>query len=134
MANEDKLSGFIIIRLAKHVQALVGRDLRELAALIPLPRLANVLAKHPTIISSRLITSITPERLDEIERRTERRRFRPGASLTRRWRLDCRTTPREMAVILPELKALPEVDMAHLEKAVSLPAASNAYSSLQRYC
>src|SRR6185295_8093081 len=76
-------SGFIIVRLAANVPN-PGEDLRKF------PNFAAILNQHEGIVNRRLIRSVKPERLLEMEKKAAKSEFPPLHSLTSYWRIDCR--------------------------------------------
>lgn len=113
--KKPRPSGFIIVRLAAHVPD-PGEDLSKL------PNFAAILEQHNEIVIRRLIRSIGPERLREMEKRASTSEFPPLHSLTSYWRIDCRKLEtKEIEALLEKLQQLPEVDHAYLEQSVLEP-------------
>ena len=91
MAAEQ--TGFIIISLPyDRFDALLhkGDDLRELARQGGAADLQRILEDYPDYRLERVVTSVPPERLRDLERQAEKRGFRRERSLTSFWRLDAR--------------------------------------------
>ncbi len=116
------LSGFIIIRLFAHVSE-TERDLRRANKKL-LPGMTGFLERHQEINTRRLISSVSPRTLLNMERKAHASKFPPLHSLSTYWRLDYRGLDIEPHELLKKLQQLSEVDYAYLEKAVSDPAAS----------
>ena len=122
-------SGFIIIRFSAHV-FIEGDDLRDFAK-ESLPYLAEILDRHPEIVTRRLIRSVEPRRLLVMEKQAAASEFPPLHSLTSYWRLDCRKVKISIDELLRELQQLPEVDLASLESTVTDPV--DALAQFQDY-
>jgi len=108
-------SGFIIVRLAANVPN-PGEDLRKF------PNFAAILNQHEGIVNRRLIRSVKPERLLEMEKKAAKSEFPPLHSLTSYWRIDCRKLETKGTLeLLKKVQQLPEVDHAYLEQMVIEP-------------
>jgi len=128
------LSGFIIVRLFAHVFERV-QDLRRANKKL-LPGITGFLERHREINTRRLISSVSPRRLLNMEKEAHASKFPPLHSLSTYWRLDYRGLNIHPHELLKKLQQLPEVDYAYLEKAVSDPApgtANDPYARDQGY-
>jgi hypothetical protein len=114
------LSGFIIVRLFAHVSE-TERDLRKAGKKL-LPGITSFLEHHRGIHTRRLISSVSPPTLLNMEKEAQASKFPPLHSLSTYWRLDYRGLDIHPDELLKRLQRLPEVDYAYLEKAVSDPA------------
>ena len=117
-------TGSIIVRLAAHVSPgeLDWRkpDKKEL------PGLTGFLNRYPEIIARRLIRSVSPARLLEMERKASASEFPPLRSLTTYWRLDYRAQNAPAQELLRNLRRHSEVDFAYLERSASDPAVNDS--------
>src|ERR1041384_5794401 len=128
------LSGFIIVRLFAHVPE-TERDLRKAAKKL-LPGITGFLDWHREIHSRRLISSVSPQTLLNMEKKAHPSKFSPLHSPPPSWRLDYRGLDIHPHELLKKLQQLPEVDYAYLEKAVSDPvvnASNDPYAKDQRH-
>ena len=128
------LTGFVIVRLSAQVSP-TERDLTKLGR-EQLPDLTEFLECHRKIKTRRLISSVSPEKLLEMEKNAKASEFPPLHSLTSYWRLDYRGIPIHPDELLKNLQQLPEVDYAYLEKAVSDPAvaiSNDIFAGRQNY-
>src|SRR5829696_1784867 len=127
--KKPNYTGFIIIRLSADVSSS-EKDLRRVRGLV------GFLARHPEIVAQRLISSISPEKLLEIEQKALGSKFPPLHSLTRYWRLDCRAVETPLKELLEKLQQLSEVDLAYPERAFSEPSVDDSdddYAAEQEY-
>ena len=132
--KKPNYSGFIVIRLSADV-ASSEKDLRKVRK-DKFPGLAGFFADRPEIVTERLISSIHPEKLLQLEENAKASEFPPLQSLTRYWRLDCRAVEISLHELLEELRQLPEVEFAYLERAFSEPAVNASdddYAGDQEY-
>lgn len=125
--KKPDLTGFVIVRLSAQVPP-TERDLAKLGRK-QLPGLTRFLECHRKIKTRRLIRSVPPEKLLEMEKQAKASEFPPLHSLTSYWRLDLRGLkhPEEL---LRNLRELPEVDYAYLEKAAADPSTTFSNDNL----
>ena len=130
-----KYSGFIIVRLAEGSSLEKTDNLRKVAKSI-FPGLASFLDRHKEIATRRLIRSVDPKELLEMEQKARFSEFAPLHSLTRYWRLDCRTLEYSVEETLRTLRNLSDVDLAYAEGIVTDPTvnpADDPFNVLQGY-
>ena len=126
------LSGFIIVRLFARASE---NDLRKASKKL-LPGMTGFLDRHREIHTRRLISSVSPQTLLNMEKKAQASKFPPLHSLSTYWRLDYRGLDIHPEELLKRLQQLSEVDYAYLEKAVSDPAAitvNDRYAGNQGY-
>ncbi len=131
------LSGFLIIRLLPGVVSKSAESLDAVAEEFKLNRLAALLKRY-NMPSRRLITSVSVERLANLEDHARDSDFPPLHSLASYWRLDAREVQKPLEEVLAEFRKLEnEIDHAYLERSVSEPATVNAaddpYAASQNY-
>ena len=132
----DGFSGFVIIRLSREVDGREGRDLRELAAALKLEALGALLDELNRPPNRRLITSVKPKALLQLEREAEQSPWRPFNSLTRYWRVDVRAVGRSLDELVSRFARLPGLEIAYAEMVVSDPvvnAADDPFNAQQDY-
>lgn len=105
----------IVIRLVRPT-AIGVQDLRRTRG-----RLARFIVEHK-LQNRRLITSVPPRRVLELERVARRNGFGPPQSLTAYWLLDAGATREALARLLTGLRELPEVAVAYRMPRVKLAA------------
>lgn len=128
-------SGFIIVRLSAQTSLTGNDDLRKQVK-DKLPGLAAFLDQHKRIITRRLIRSVAPKRLLELERKAIASQLPPFNSLTSYWRLDCRGLETPLEELVRTLQQMPEVELAYLEEAVLDPVvddSNDTYAGGQDY-
>ncbi len=135
-SNDETLqfSGFIIISLLDPIISK-SDDLRELSKKYNKKGLAYFLDEHKTIETRRLIHSLSPDKLLELEKRALKNHFKSFHSLTSYWRLDCRTIS-DVDKIVQLLQHMSEIDFAYPELVVSEPsvdASDDTYAADQDY-
>ena len=132
----DGNSGFVIVRLSRELGVDQSKELRAYAGkakLVGLTELLNELGKPPT---RRLITSVAPGKLLEMEREAARTPWRPFNSLTQYWRVDLRDRPEPIEELAKRFQRLAGVELAYAEMIVSDPvvnAADDPFSGQQNY-
>lgn len=122
----EDYSGFVIVRLGAQVPDGDFDQLHELAAEQNLGGLARVLEELGRPASRRVIRSLRPSEVRELERRAAQTDLPPLRSLTAYWRLDLRDHPGDIDQIVARLNELREVDLAYRELAVSDPVVNDA--------
>jgi serine protease len=130
--RRPRFTGFIIIRLSDRVSSTV----RNLKTRKETPGLAKFLDLYPKITTRRLISSVPPEKLLQMERNAKKSEFPPLHSLISYWRLDCRALETPLEELQKALQQLSEVEHAYLERVVSQPAVNasdNGYAVYQEY-
>ncbi|HEV8365516.1 MAG TPA: S8 family peptidase [Gemmatimonadaceae bacterium] len=120
--KENEHSGFVIVRLNAEVPATAGDSLIDVAKRSKLGGLATALEAFKVTTTRRLVRSLAPEKIIELERSAASTEFPPLRSLTSYWRIDLRDRPEAIDDVVKRLNALPEVDHAYRELAVSEPA------------
>jgi len=123
--TSTNLSGFIIVRLPARLPLTERDDLRKHAK-DRLPGLAAFLSRQPGIATRRLIRSVNPKRLLEMERKAAASEFPPYHSLTSYWRFDYRAAETSATELLATLQRLAEIDLAYLEHAVLDPVVNDS--------
>jgi hypothetical protein len=121
MAAEQ--TGFIIISLSGgRFDALLykGEDLRELSRQAAAADLQRILEDYPDSRVERVVTSVPPERIRDLERQAEARGFRRERSLTSFWRLDARK-PDKRRECFERLSKADAVENVYFEMAGSDP-------------
>jgi serine protease len=133
--KEPDFSGFVIVRLAPGAADGEAADLRKLAREEKLGGLESLLEQNDQIETSRVVRSLPPDEVLRLEREAYASQFPPFNSLTAYWRLDCRALLPEIERLVKELNALPEVELAYREMAVSDPvnAADDTFNGTQNY-
>jgi hypothetical protein len=132
----DGYSGFVIIRLSREFQAITGEDLREVADQLQLGALAELLDLYGNPPTRRLITSVEPSKLLEMEREVSRSPWRPLNSLTQYWRIDFRSQKEPITEIAKRFAGLYGIETAYAEHVVSDPvvnAADDTFNAQQGY-
>ena len=117
----DGLSGFIIVRLSRELESREWNDLRELAAGLKLEALAALLDELGRPPTRRLITSLEPDAVLELERAAEGTPWRPLNSLTRYWRIDVRQTGGSLNELATRFSRVAGIETAYAEMVVSDP-------------
>lgn len=111
---------FVVVRLREPVPS--GNDLRDVARRRGFEGLAAFLRRHPRIVTSRVVRSVRPRRILELEALAARsEHFAPLHSLTSYWHLDCSAIRDQIRGIVAELGRLREVDLAYRELPVGAP-------------
>ena len=121
MAAEQ--TGFIIISLRHdRFDALLhkGDDLRELARQGGAADLQRILEEYPDYRVERVVTSVPPERIRDLERQAEKRGVRRERSLTSFWRLDARK-PDQRRECFERLTKTDSIEQVYYEVAGSDP-------------
>lgn len=139
--RKERPSGMVVVRLAAETSPVEPDEMVDrLAAhaeMYDLKGLLRVLeiAKSPE--SHRLVHSVPPEKIVEMERKAANSEFRPLHSLTQYWRIDLRgRSAEEISDILDMLLSLPEVDAAWEEPLSTLPTVTpgdDPYNTYQGY-
>ena len=125
MQDEEKpqtqtYSGFIIVRLAEGGSLEKTDNLRKVAK-SGFPGLASFLDRHKEIVTRRLIRSVDPKKMLEMEQKARFSKFAPLHSLTCYWRLDCRMLEYSLEEILRTLRNRSDVELAYAERIVLDP-------------
>ena len=132
-------TGFIIVRLREsaHDPAIEKQEtLADLAKASKLRDLSHVLETFDLKRSQRLIRSLSPSKLLELEARARRSALPPLRSLTSYWRVDVRGQVDRIDDIVRALNALPEIDRAYPEIPGGDPVvnpADDTYNAQQDY-
>lgn len=141
-AKGSRPSGMVVVRLVEEASGIGQPDkaaetLAGHAKLHALRALATVLESAGSPPSHRLVQSVAPGKLLEMEREAAQTKYPPLHSLTQYWRLDLREQPRDQILRLVEtLSSLPEVDKAWEEPLCTLPLVTpgdDAYNAGQDY-
>jgi serine protease len=112
----EGFNGFVIIRLAAEATRSDAQALEKLIEEAKLRGLGAVLAKYGgRIPSQRVVRSVSPKQLAELEQRARTSELPPLHSLVAYWRLDCRHLGADVEALVRELIQLPEVDLAYRE-------------------
>ena len=131
-------TGFIIVRLAaKRLGPLLTEsdDLRVLARKANALELSRVLDEYADCATERVVTSVEPRRILELENTAAKRGFPVTRSLTSYWRLDARRI-QELKKLLERLTQVDVVERAYQELTPTEPAvnpADDVFSVLQGY-
>jgi len=139
--KDVRSAGMITVRLTAESSRVPADDaelsLTQLAERIELPGLVRVLEAAGSPPSYRLVRSVRPERILEMEREAAQTRMAPLHSLTQYWRVDVRgRAPSDVEDLIKGLASLPEVDGVEEEPLATLPVVSptdDPYNSLQDY-
>jgi serine protease len=134
--TNDEYSGFIIVRLTGDAAATKADSLVDVAKHSKLSGLAALLGEFDLLTSRRVVRSLEPQKILELERRAASTQFPPLHSLTTYWRLDVRDRPDKVEEIVRRLNALHEVDRAYREQIASEPlvnAVDDDYAADQDY-
>ena len=134
--SEDEFSGFIIVRLGIDRVETGFERLEHLARKLELRGLAAILEEFGNPGSQRLIRSLEPRRLLEMETAAAKSDLPPLRSLNAYWRLDLRERPEVVGALVDRLNELPAVALAYRELAVSDPVVNDSddpYASGQTY-
>jgi serine protease len=135
--EEPEYSGFLIVRLSSSHRSDDCNDLKTVASQAAFNRLEQLLDRHRDITTQPLIRSISPEQLQQLERRAMTVAPNLQSRLGSYWRLDCRNlSEAQKEQLLQELQDLPEVNLAYRERSVTDPmidADSNPYAVNQGY-
>lgn len=139
--KDDRASGMVAVRLAPEASAVVpDRNVETLEAhakAYELSGLARVLEEAGSPPSHRLVSSVPPEQILEMERAAAQTEFPPLHSLVQYWRLDLRgRSQEEIARLLESLSSLREVDAAYEEPLATLPVVTptdDPYNAQQGY-
>ena len=111
-----KRTGFVVLQLDKAGQspeADAADALDDVLKLAQMVVLSDVLKSLGQPKGRRLITSVSPKRLREMEERAERSAFPPLRSLRGYWLLDLRGQPEAIDAIVKRLSATPGVAQAY---------------------
>jgi len=131
-------SGFIIIRLSERLPLPSDAcdTLSSVAKELRLQGLEKILDEFDLSITRRLVRSMAPSKVLELERVAAKSELPPLHSLTMYWRVDARERADQIEEIVKRLNSLNEVDLAYRELAVSDPvvnAADDPYNADQDY-
>ncbi len=132
----DGNSGFVILRLSRELAPDQSKDLRAYAEKTKLGALAELLAELGKPPTRRLITSVPPGKLLEMEKEAARGPWRPFNSLTQYWRVDLRDRPEPVEELSKRFGRLAGVELAYAEKVVSDPvvnAGNDTFNGQQNY-
>jgi len=137
-ARDDKLSGFVILRLSAALDPGDEPDLHEHAQALRLGSLVELLDALGRPPTRRAITSVAPRELLQLEEQAKDGPLPPLQSLTRYWRVDVRRLPQRPAAIAEQLSGLGGVELAYAETVFSDPAIAattvmNPRNGEQRY-
>ncbi len=116
----SQFSGFVIVSLLDPIISK-SDDLRALLKKHNRKGLSYFLEKHKEIETRRLIDSVSPDRLLELEKRASEKGTKLLHSLTSYWRFDCRTID-NIEEIVKSLQKISDVDFAYAELPVSQPS------------
>lgn len=131
-------SGFIIVRLSERLP-LPSDDCDTLSDVVKELRLQGfekILDEFDLSITRRLVRSMKPKEILELENVTLKSELPPLHSLTRYWRVDTRDRADQIEEIVKRLNRLYEIDLAYREFAVSDPVvnpADDPYNIDQNY-
>lgn len=131
-------SGFIIVRLSQEL-LLPSDDCSSLSAVakeLRLQGLERILDEFDLSITRRLVRSMKPQKILELERTATKSELPPLHSLAAYWRVDVRDRADRIEEIVKRLNGLYEVDLAYRELAASDPvvnAANDPYNVDQDY-
>lgn len=134
-----KYTGFVIVRLREgaHDAALDKCEtLADLAKAAKLRDLTRVLDAYDLKRSQRVVRSVPPAKLRELEARAQQSELPPLRSLTAYWRVDLRGQVDRMEEVVKALSAVPEVDRAYPEIPGGDPVvnpADDTYNAQQDY-
>ncbi|VAW41942.1 Microbial collagenase [hydrothermal vent metagenome] len=134
----EKHSGFIIVRLSE-ILPLPSNGATTLSAVakeLRLKGLEKILDQFDLSITRRLIRSMKPKKILELERIASKSELPPINSLTMYWRVDVRDQVDQIEEILKYFNNLNEIDLAYKELTVSDPivnAADDPYNGNQGY-
>ena len=134
----DRYSGFIIVRLSPELPLPSNKSetLLEAAKELGLSELEKILTNDNLVESSRLIRSLDPRTILQLEKKAGESVFPPLHSLTSYWRVDARHRFDKMKEIDKQFKKLKGVDTAYREFVVSQPtvnADNNPFNQYQGY-
>jgi serine protease len=126
--------GFLIVRFKPGTLAAGQRDLGAAAKEGGLKELIQILDGFK-VNARPLITSITHDELQRLERAALRSEFPPLHSLLDYWRLDVRHVTRQLEEIEALLRRLPEVELVYREKTPSDPvnASDDTYAGSENF-
>jgi hypothetical protein len=133
---EDQYSGFIVVRLAQESASDEAdiADLRTLATKRGLDKLSRVLEGYPQCETGRLVSSLSPSQILELENKVRLPESKPRRSFLSYWRLNTRTIP-DPDRLVKSLLQLDVVDLAYRELAVrnleAPPPSSNPFARHQ---
>jgi serine protease len=122
----DGLSGFIIVRMSRELAAGDHRDLRELAAHGKAQALVELLDKLGRPLTTRLITSLSPDEIQRLEKEAAGSPWRPQNSLTQYWRIDLRQSHPPLDELVYRFARIREVELAYAESVVTDPVVNAA--------
>jgi serine protease len=139
--RSGKPSGMIVVRLTPEASQLIPEQatssLASHAKAHKLERLKKALDAIGAPESYRLVRSVQPEKLIDMEREATRTKYPPLNSLTQYWRIDMRDRmPDEVLRAITLLEALPEVEAAYDEPLSTLPvvtATDDPHNATQDY-
>jgi len=134
----DKPTGFVVVRTSNGIarEGINARSLVDLAKAAGLGRLEKVIDHYDLDAGRRLVSSVKPERLIEMERRAMQSPFPPLRSLLDYWVLDARDSEASLDEIIKNISAVPGVDKAYSMPEASDPAANpgdDPYAAQQGY-
>jgi serine protease len=121
--RDDGLSGFVILRLARHVDPGEVPDLREHANNLGIDSIVKSLDDLGQPPTRRVIISLEPRELLRLEKQAKDNRQPPLPSLTRYWRIDARRLKQPLQGIVERFSSLDDVELAYAEMAVTSPNA-----------
>ncbi len=131
-------SGFIIVRLSSELpQPSEGSDTLSAAAKdLSLTGLEKILKEFDLSVTRRLVRSLAPKTVLELEYSASKSELPPLHSLTAYWRVDARKQADQIEVLVKRLNGLYEVDLAYKEFVVTDPvvnATNDPYNADQDY-
>lgn len=132
----DGHSGFVIVRLSRDLAVDQSKDLRSYAEKKKLGALVELLAALGNPPTRRLISSVSPSKLLEMEKEAARGPWRPFNSLTQYWRVDLRDRAESIHELAQRFGRLSGVELAYAEMVVSDPvvnAADDTFNAQQNY-
>ncbi|MDA1315619.1 MAG: S8 family serine peptidase [Acidobacteria bacterium] len=137
--DPGKPTGFIVVRLgdiAESREADEAKSLAELAKRLELTGLLKLMDAMDLGQGRRLVTSVGPGRIRELEDQARKSELPPLRSLLTYWMLDARAHAEELAEIVKRLRAQPGVADAypHVEgRDPALNPANDPYNGQQNY-
>jgi hypothetical protein len=124
------LSGFVILRLSRQLAAGDGPDLREHLKALQLGSLDEYLDELKQPPTRRVITSLEPRVLLQLEEQTMNSSRPPLNSLARYWRIDGRGLGQPVEELVQRFSQLEGVELAYAEMIVSDPTVNAAIDPL----
>src|SRR5207244_3764593 len=107
-----------------------GDNLAHAANATSLPGLLPALKEFDSPPSQRLITSVSVERLLEMEAKAKDSHHPPHARLASFWRVDLRKQPHRVGPFVARLRGLKEVVAAYADSPASAPAVTPGNNTL----